>query len=297
MVKKEKNKKKKTTTEKVATGARRGPKSTTPSKRVKSAAAGPASSATKEKPSTRPPSVTSATPATSDTAAKEAAKEALADVMDHWFGGSDKASERLAFDESRSDANRTLLSILSTILEEYPTLRFSQALLAYGFVSTDTNNKDCWRDEFNLEPTELRKRVLERQLTADAHKITDKIMNLTGLTLDRINSIILVSASATLSTDEKRNKLQRLTRLEGVVAELVALSASMGFPASLIENIIVDGRVGLGEGFEGDDYSASLASYLCGVSNWTGWRDRVSEAATDYMDYQKAKAWLTPREK
>ncbi|NRA65400.1 MAG: hypothetical protein HRU19_13015 [Pseudobacteriovorax sp.] len=64
---------------------------------------------------------------------------------------------------SRQDDNRDLLILLSEIVEKESDLRFSQILYAYGFVEQDdemsTQEKFVWKDEFNVEPSKILKRV------------------------------------------------------------------------------------------------------------------------------------------
>lgn len=69
---------------------------------------------------------------------------------------------------NRQQANRELLAILSSWIEAYPDLRFSQILGNMEFVKQDdVEHEECcdsrrWADEYLLEPQELLKRVKAR---------------------------------------------------------------------------------------------------------------------------------------
>lgn len=65
----------------------------------------------------------------------------------------------------RQDDNRDLLNHLSELIENNPDMRFSQILLAFGFVIIDeevsSQEKLVWKDEFNTEPSVVLNRVVK----------------------------------------------------------------------------------------------------------------------------------------
>jgi hypothetical protein len=67
------------------------------------------------------------------------------------------------FDQDRRDANRELVRSLSEWVEAHPDMRFGQILRNAGVVKELPLPRGLagvvWADEFNLEPTELLKRV------------------------------------------------------------------------------------------------------------------------------------------
>ncbi len=72
---------------------------------------------------------------------------------------------------NRLECNRQLIRILSNYLEEFPDMRFSQALMNCYFVKQENRDKSksiygpmpdiVWQDEFYLESEELLKRIIE----------------------------------------------------------------------------------------------------------------------------------------
>ncbi len=63
-------------------------------------------------------------------------------------------------DQDRKIYNAKLVQILQSILNSYPTLRFSQALYNYGFVKdSDIVEEKTWQDEYYTEPKEIFERV------------------------------------------------------------------------------------------------------------------------------------------
>lgn len=63
----------------------------------------------------------------------------------------------------RQAANRQLVRIISSMVEAYPDLRFSQILGNFDFVQQFKDALPCmaWEDEYHLESKELLKRVTE----------------------------------------------------------------------------------------------------------------------------------------
>lgn len=80
--------------------------------------------------------------------------------------------------KNRQEFNRQLVRQLSTLIEAYPDLRFSQALNNFGFVENKADSHgmllDAWRDEYNLEPDLLLKRVLGKVTTLGARLYEDR---------------------------------------------------------------------------------------------------------------------------
>ena len=74
--------------------------------------------------------------------------------------------KRKEFDQQRISANKELLTILTGLIEDYPTLRFGQLLNVFDFIKNIRPTKEelevSWQNEFYLEPTELVKRVKQR---------------------------------------------------------------------------------------------------------------------------------------
>lgn len=70
-----------------------------------------------------------------------------------------------SFDEKRRYTNGELVMLLYKLIQENPTMRFSQILSNFDFVKQDQiddisgGTTQFWQDEFYLEPTELLKRV------------------------------------------------------------------------------------------------------------------------------------------
>ena len=71
------------------------------------------------------------------------------------------------FDRQRQEANLELAAILVQLLMKHGHQRFSQVLRNYGFVKETRPVKPDnylvdWKNEFNMEPQELLKRVKRR---------------------------------------------------------------------------------------------------------------------------------------
>lgn len=74
------------------------------------------------------------------------------------------------FDNARKTATLALLGLLSQLVQDNPTMRFSQILQNYGFVKqarpVNPSHADDlnvhWQNEFYLEPVALLKRVQDR---------------------------------------------------------------------------------------------------------------------------------------
>ena len=63
------------------------------------------------------------------------------------------------FDKEREEANFALLHALTALVHRYPTMRFGQLLMCYGFLEYKTIiDETIVRDPFNEEP----QRTLER---------------------------------------------------------------------------------------------------------------------------------------
>jgi hypothetical protein len=62
--------------------------------------------------------------------------------------------------KQRQEINNQLVQQLYELINKYPDMRFSQALLNFGFVR-DTNLQDgrVWIDEYNVEPEHILARV------------------------------------------------------------------------------------------------------------------------------------------
>lgn len=91
-------------------------------------------------------------------------QESLSAILQQVFPSGAKASE---FDRQRQEANLELAAILVQLLTKHGSQRFSQVLRNYGFVrETRPVKPDAhwvdWKNEFNLEPQELLKRVKKR---------------------------------------------------------------------------------------------------------------------------------------
>ncbi len=66
------------------------------------------------------------------------------------------------FDQKRTESNQKLLDLLGEVLKENPSLRFSQALLAFGFVNeSSVESSKYWVNEFYKEPEFVLDRVKE----------------------------------------------------------------------------------------------------------------------------------------
>jgi len=64
------------------------------------------------------------------------------------------------FDEDRVKSNQELISLLSKLSIENPSLRFSQLLVVFGFVEDAIpGQSEYWKNEFNVEPQTVLKRV------------------------------------------------------------------------------------------------------------------------------------------
>lgn len=91
-------------------------------------------------------------------------RESLLETLLGVFPSGQKANE---FDRQRQEANLELAAILVQLLTKHGSQRFSQILRNYGFVKEtrpvkpDNYNVD-WKNEFNMEPQELLKRVKRR---------------------------------------------------------------------------------------------------------------------------------------
>lgn len=71
------------------------------------------------------------------------------------------------FDQDRLEANRELVEILTNLVEEQPTQRFSQLLRNAGFIKENRpakpdNPNIYWQNEFYMEPQDVLKRVKRR---------------------------------------------------------------------------------------------------------------------------------------
>jgi hypothetical protein len=61
---------------------------------------------------------------------------------------------------TRQEANRLIVKILADQVEKQPDIRFSQLMRNCGVVDEDIIEPQLiWRNEFNLEPQELIKRI------------------------------------------------------------------------------------------------------------------------------------------
>ena len=60
---------------------------------------------------------------------------------------------------TRLEANRLIILILEQYIEEYPDIRFSQALLNLGVVVDWDGDKRAWEDDFYLESEKLLERI------------------------------------------------------------------------------------------------------------------------------------------
>ena len=67
---------------------------------------------------------------------------------------------------TRKEANLELLNKLEYCIERYPDMRFSQILLAFGFVKQERpanpEARISWQDEFYVEGGQLLDRVIKR---------------------------------------------------------------------------------------------------------------------------------------
>lgn len=65
------------------------------------------------------------------------------------------------FMKSRLEENRALVAILQQLIEQNPTLRFSQILCNYDFIKQlpPKDSQMAWKDEFYTEPKEVLDRV------------------------------------------------------------------------------------------------------------------------------------------
>lgn len=69
---------------------------------------------------------------------------------------------------TRQEANLELLKIMEMLINTQTDMRFSQILLAYGFVKQERPAKPkeerpiSWQDEFFMEPEKVLKRVKQR---------------------------------------------------------------------------------------------------------------------------------------
>lgn len=98
---------------------------------------------------------------------KKKVPKVLQSLPDDWF---DTEYEDLPniflddkdFDKKRYEANVELMQILTTLIVENPSQRFSQILLNYGFVVGNSSRLTSnWMDEFATEPQEVLWRVKE----------------------------------------------------------------------------------------------------------------------------------------
>ena len=83
---------------------------------------------------------------------------------------------------TRLTVNRILLKMLEETIESQPDIRFSQALRNLGLVEEIVERNDrseitriVWRDDFNLEPTALFIRSLERQDRAGSYCLANPV--------------------------------------------------------------------------------------------------------------------------
>ena len=67
---------------------------------------------------------------------------------------------------TRQEANKELINQLEYLVEKHPDMRFSQILLAFGFVKQERPAKPeariSWQDEFYLEGGQILERVKRR---------------------------------------------------------------------------------------------------------------------------------------
>lgn len=86
----------------------------------------------------------------------------------------------------RHKYNQELVSLLSSLVEQYPELRFSQILQVFSFIKTmpDSTGKINWINEFYEEPDEILKRV-----HVSIQKVSPSKNN-TDLTLERLNALM-----------------------------------------------------------------------------------------------------------